>query len=67
MKEFNFKSLQNGSDIRGIALPGVEGEEVNLTDTAAERISKGFLIWLSAKTGKSVSDLVVSVGRDPRL
>lgn len=27
----NWKKLQNGSDIRGVALEGIEGEHVNLT------------------------------------
>ena len=26
----NWKKLQNGSDIRGVALEGIEGEHVNL-------------------------------------
>ena len=34
--------LQNGSDIRGIALPGVEGEEVNLTRYDALAIGASF-------------------------
>ena len=29
MRKNKFLELQNGSDIRGVALPGVEGEEVN--------------------------------------
>lgn len=34
-----FLKLQNGSDIRGIALEGVEGEAVNLTSDVVQRIS----------------------------
>ena len=34
----DFMKLQNGSDIRGIAMEGVEGEEVNLTPEAAGAI-----------------------------
>ena len=35
MRKNKFLELQNGSDIRGVALPGVEGEEVNLTKLEA--------------------------------
>jgi len=31
----NWKSLQNGPDIRGIAIEGMEGQEVNLTPEVA--------------------------------
>ena len=31
MNEHDFLKLQNGSDIRGVALEGVDGEHVNLT------------------------------------
>lgn len=44
--------LQNGSDIRGVALEGVEGENVNLTPSIANRIGQAFAQWLSAKTKK---------------
>ena len=59
--------LQNGSDIRGVALPGVPGEEVNLTGEAVRRITRSFVQWLVAKTGRAAKALKVSVGRDPRL
>jgi phosphomannomutase len=59
--------LQNGSDIRGIAAEGVKGEAVNLTPSIVEKISVSFVNWLSEKTGKSPSDLTVSIGRDSRI
>ncbi len=37
----DIKKLQNGSDIRGIACEGVEGEHVNLTEDAGNRRSFG--------------------------
>lgn len=67
MAKYDYGKLQNGSDIRGVALDGVAGEAVNLDSTAAGRLAKGFLYWLSQKTGKSPSQLTISVGRDPRL
>lgn len=59
--------LQNGSDIRGVALEGVEGEAVNLTEEACLKIGGAFALWLSKKTGKPVDQLTVGIGRDSRL
>ena len=44
----DMKALQNGSDIRGIALP-VEGHEVNLTTDRVEKIGWGLANWLKKK------------------
>lgn len=59
--------LQNGSDIRGVALNGVEGEPVNLTEEACLKIGGAFAQWLSKKTGKSIENLTVGIGRDSRI
>ncbi|HCX64077.1 MAG TPA: phosphomannomutase/phosphoglucomutase, partial [Eubacteriaceae bacterium] len=61
----DWMKLQNGSDIRGVALEGVEGEDVNLTPEVAQKISRAFALWLKVKTGKD--SMVVSVGTDSRL
>ena len=61
----DFSHLQNGSDIRGVALEGVAGENVTLTEDAVRHIARGFAAWLRKKTGKD--DPCVSVGRDSRL
>lgn len=61
----DYKKLQNGSDIRGVALEGIEGQHINLTEQACRDIGRGFALWLVAKTGKT--DLRVAVGRDSRL
>ncbi len=61
----DYSKLQNGSDIRGVALEGIEGQHVNLTETVCRDIGRGFALWLQKKTGKS--DLRVAVGRDSRL
>lgn len=63
----NLMKLQNGSDVRGIALEGVEGENVNLTARACNVIGQAFVKWLSKKTGKSASDLKIGIGRDSRV
>ena len=38
MNEHDFLKLQNESDIRGIALEGVDGGHVNLTDEVCRNI-----------------------------
>jgi len=59
--------LQNGSDVRGVALEGVEGEAVNLTPEVVRPIGYAFAQWLAEKKGKPVSELKVAVGHDSRL
>lgn len=61
------RKLQNGSDVRGVALDGVEGEPVTLNEEAAFLIAEAFAEWLAEKMGKETKDVVIAVGRDPRL
>ena len=61
----DYKKLQNGSDIRGVAMEGVPGQTVNLTGEAARRIGAAFVVWLLSVTGKQ--HITVSIGRDSRL
>ena len=61
----NYSKLRNESDIRGIAIEGVPGQQVNLTEEACRDIGRGFALWLIKRAGKS--DLRVAVGRDSRL
>lgn len=65
MSKIDWKELQNGSDIRGIALEGVPGEKVNLTPEAVSRIGQSFVGWLHKRyPGTRLS---ISVGMDSRL
>jgi phosphomannomutase len=57
--------LQNGSDVRGVALDGVEGAPVTLTEDIARTIGYAFSKWLEKRIGKS--GLRVAVGHDSRL
>ena len=50
-KIMNWKKLQNGSDIRGIALEGVPNENVNLTAEATTVIAKAFITRDTQKRG----------------
>ena len=63
----DYKKLQNGSDIRGVALAGVAGENVNLGTEEAKNLTLGFAKWLAQKTGKRTDELVVSIGHDSRI
>eukprot|EP00276_Gloeochaete_wittrockiana_P005751 CAMPEP_0184659878 /NCGR_PEP_ID=MMETSP0308-20130426/31477_1 /TAXON_ID=38269 /ORGANISM="Gloeochaete witrockiana, Strain SAG 46.84" /LENGTH=582 /DNA_ID=CAMNT_0027100041 /DNA_START=106 /DNA_END=1856 /DNA_ORIENTATION=+ len=62
----DWKRLQNGSDIRGVALEGVPGEHVNLTEEVVHAIGASFAAWVLKK--KSPSDKIrIAIGRDSRL
>lgn len=67
MNKINYQALQNGSDIRGVALATVPYEPVNLTDDVIENIITGFVYLLSNKLNAPFGDLRVSVGRDSRI
>ena len=58
--------MQNGSDIRGVALDGIAGQPITLTEQVCRDIGRGFALWISRKTGKT-ENLRVAVGRDSRL
>ncbi len=67
MQNFNWKKLQNSSDIRGVAIAGVPNEDVNLTPEIAKILGQSFASWLAQKLDKPASKLLISVGRDSRL
>lgn len=67
MLEIDWKQFKSGTDIRGVAVEGVPGQEMNLTDSAVRRMTAGYLLWLSEKTGKPASELTVAVGHDSRI
>lgn len=63
----DYKKLQNGSDIRGIAMEVPGGNPVNLTDEACMRIGSAFIKWLETKLNKPAGEIRVAIGRDSRL
>jgi phosphomannomutase len=67
MENFNWAKLQNGSDIRGVALAGVPGESVNLNPAIATILGQAFATWLGQKVGKPTTTLIIGMGRDSRL
>jgi phosphomannomutase len=67
MQELTWQTLQNGSDIRGVALEGVADEAVNLTPSVVNVLGRAFVQWLEQKLGRAAADLTISIGRDSRL
>ncbi|XP_008809830.2 phosphomannomutase/phosphoglucomutase isoform X1 [Phoenix dactylifera] len=64
------RRLQNGSDVRGVALEGEKGRTVDLTPQAVEAIAESFGEWISENSRKEQGQdekIRVSVGRDPRI
>ncbi|XP_068652904.1 uncharacterized protein [Aristolochia californica] len=67
-EKIDFRKLQNGSDIRGVAVAGVEGEPINLTEPVAEAIGTAFAAWLvNQKKDDGSRRLRVSIGHDSRI
>jgi len=67
ISSINWQKLQNGSDIRGVALEGVPDEAVNLTPEVVKILGNAFVQWLTQQSGKAATDLTISIGRDSRL
>lgn len=61
----DWKKLQNGSDIRGVAIEKGE-ERVNLTPETASCIGSAFVRWLSEKKGIAPGNIKISIGMDSR-
>ena len=59
----DWNKLQNGSDIRGVALEGIES--VNLTTEVTTALAQAFVAWLGEKNGKTAQ--IIAVGSDSRL
>ena len=62
-----YKQFKSGTDIRGVASEGVEGQPVNLTEDVVARMADGFVLWLSKKVSKAPETLTISIGRDSRI
>jgi phosphomannomutase len=64
MNQIEWKKLQNGSDIRGVAMEGVSGENVNLGPDQAKILGISFARWLKKKHPGAGS---IAIGTDSRL
>ena len=65
MEQSDWMKLKSGTDVRCVALEGVPGEEVNLTDEAVTGIMKAFCAWAAQRCGKE--KLTIAIGHDSRL
>lgn len=63
----SLKGLKSGTDIRGYGAVEFSDEKKFLSDEAVMKISVAFAQWLENRTGKAVSELKISVGRDSRV
>lgn len=62
----DWKKLQNGSDIRGVAKERGD-EKINLTPERAYVLGAVFVKWLSGRKGIPAESLKISVGTDSRV
>ena len=63
----SYEQLQNGSDIRGVATAGVDGESVNLTARRVVQIGGAFAAFLEKRTDRAAKELKIAVGHDSRI
>ncbi len=61
----SYLKLKNGTDVRGVASEGVDGEPVTLTTEIAKNIAKAFCAWLCNHIGKK--KVTIAVGYDSRI
>jgi len=60
------KKLQNGSDIRGVAIETAD-EKINLSPGIASMIASSFVKWLASVKKKEIKNLKIAVGMDSRI
>ncbi len=60
-----YLKLKNGSDVRGVACEGIDGECITLTSEIAANIARAFCVWLISHTGKT--QVTVAIGYDSRI
>ncbi|XP_015160978.1 phosphomannomutase/phosphoglucomutase isoform X2 [Solanum tuberosum] len=61
------RRLQNGSDVRGVALQGEKGRSIDLTPPAVEAIAESFGEWVIKGLNNKEKVVMVSLGKDPRI
>ncbi|MFM7323809.1 MAG: phosphomannomutase/phosphoglucomutase, partial [Nodosilinea sp.] len=57
-----WSALQNGSDLRGVALEGIPGEAVNLTPAVATTLGHACVSWLSDQLHTPAPELTIAIG-----
>ncbi|WCJ33568.1 phosphoglucosamine mutase family protein [Euphorbia peplus] len=61
------RRLQNGPDVRGVALEGEKGRAVDFSPATVEAIAEGFGEWVKDGLEKGRENVRISLGRDPRV
>ena len=59
--------LQNGSDVRGVAIATPGGDPITLTLSAVNRIAQAFVARCERKYDKPAAQLKIAVGMDTRI
>lgn len=60
-------NLQNGTDIRGIALENEDGLPVTLSQSSTQAIAVGFINWITNRLPSDRSPIKIAIGTDSRL
>ena len=63
----DYMKLQNGSDIRGVAIAVPGCKPVDLTEESVKNIGSAFALYAAEKLNKRASDIRIAIGRDSRL
>ena len=63
----DYLKLKSGTDIRGVAVEGVAGEPITLTDEVVETIAAAFLKWTENHLGKKPQGMRIAIGHDSRI
>lgn len=66
MKKSTIMNLANGSDIRGIAMEGLD-YDVNLNEESIKMVANGFIRWIKANVKPKTEKYTVAIGYDGRL
>ena len=63
----DYKKLQNGSDIRGVAIEIPGGKSVDLTEESVQNIGSAFALFAAERLAKKAGEIRIAIGRDSRL
>ncbi len=63
----DYKKLQNGSDIRGVAIAVPGGKSVDLTEESVQNIGSAFALFAAERLAKKAGEIRIAIGRDSRL
>lgn len=66
MEKSTIMNLANGSDIRGIAMEGLD-YEVNLNEESIRMIANGFVRWMKENIKPKTDQYTIAIGYDGRL